>query len=795
MRVIDFSVNIRLAAAVAVPLLVLCYVSGDKLLGELRHAQEIEHARQVVTDVGVVNELIGTLQVERGRTAGFIGSKGAVNGPEVTDARARTDTAAETFNALIAHITDRSGGVDSDLSETASQLNVLASTRQNISDFKFTGGQSFAFYTTTIDHLLDLTTHLSLQVKAGSLSSSLIAVTPLLEAGEFAGQERGRGAGAIGAKTFGEGGYYAYLSAAESQGALFDNFIDLQPPELAGGYEAAIAAADSADFMALRKALTVAGPEGDLSALNGADWFALASTRIGAINDLASAYLGEVHKRAEAEASAANLELLETGAFLGGALLVSLWLSFSLAKTVTRPLRWLARDMNRLTAGETDIQMIHSEGKDEIGQMGQAMKGYILEARERLERQRAHDLELADQQQRARAKMMSELQEAFGDVVDAAVAGEFSRRVSIDFPDQEIQNLAGSVNNLVETVDRGFSETGEVLSALARTDLTRRVTGTYEGAFDKLKSDTNAVADKLTEIVGQLKQTSHSLKTATGEILSGANDLSDRTTKQAAMIEQTSAAMEQLSSTVVHNARKADEASEKSRSVSQTAAEGGEVMRNANQAMEKITESSGKISNIIGLIDDIAFQTNLLALNASVEAARAGDAGKGFAVVAVEVRRLAQSAASASADVKALIEQSADQVSGGSRLVASAAEKLEEMLEAIRQNDGILEAIAHDNRAQVTAIDEVNVAVRQMDEMTQHNAALVEETNAAIEQTEAQASELDQIVDIFTLKPGTETLSKARAPARPAAKTASAARTYLSQGNAALKVDTDWSEF
>ncbi len=310
------------------------------------------------------------------------------------------------------------------------------------------------------------------------------------------------------------------------------------------------------------------------------------------------------------------------------------------------------------------------------------------------------------------------------------------------------------------------------------------------------RDDTNAVGDKLTEVVGQLRGTSRTLKTATGEILAGANDLSERTTKQAATIEETSATMEQLAATVAQNANRAQEASVNAQEVTETAEAGGRVMVAANDAMERITVSSGKISNIIGLIDDIAFQTNLLALNASVEAARAGDAGKGFAVVAVEVRRLAQSAASASSEVKVLIEQSGTEVAGGSKLVAEAAGKLEAMLAGARKNHELLSGIARESREQAAAIEEVNVAVRTLDEMTQHNAALVEETNAAIEQTEAQAAELDKIVDIFTLS---DAPPPAVRPAMPKAakgikeRVKHAARSYLSDGNAAL--EKDWEEF
>jgi methyl-accepting chemotaxis protein len=290
---------------------------------------------------------------------------------------------------------------------------------------------------------------------------------------------------------------------------------------------------------------------------------------------------------------------------------------------------------------------------------------------------------------------------------------------------------------------------GDSLERLANGDLGSGIDAVFPGEFDAVRRAFNHTVERFSHIMSRLRETSGTLKTATSEILSGANDLAERSSRQASAIEDTSAAMHQLATIVADNARRAETANAQSRTMLEAAERSGQVMHSANAAMERIATSSGKISNIIGMIDDIAFQTNLLALNASVEAARAGDAGKGFAVVAIEVRRLAQSAANASNEVKALIEQSADEVQGGSQLVSDAAARIAGMLEAVDGNGRLVGEMASAGVTQSRAIGDVTRSVRAMDEMTQQNAALVEEINAAIEQTESQAAELDGLVAQF----------------------------------------------
>ena len=299
--------------------------------------------------------------------------------------------------------------------------------------------------------------------------------------------------------------------------------------------------------------------------------------------------------------------------------------------------------------------------------------------------------------------------------------------------------------------ERGIAESVEVLQKLSAGNLTSKMMGDYKGTFKEIKGSLNTTIERLYDMVRDINESASSVNSAASEISAGSTDLSQRTEEQASSLEETAASMEQITGTVKQNSTNASSANELSTKANKVAMDGGKVVEEAVSAMGSIEASSKKISDIIGVIDEIAFQTNLLALNAAVEAARAGDAGKGFAVVASEVRSLAGRSASASKEIKALINESADQVQTGAKLVNQAGDTLRNIVSSVQQVAQIVSDIASASQEQATGIDEVNSAITQMDEVTQQNAALVEENTAAAQSLVEQAKALEKLMSFFTL--------------------------------------------
>nr|WP_315394416.1 methyl-accepting chemotaxis protein [uncultured Duganella sp.] len=353
--------------------------------------------------------------------------------------------------------------------------------------------------------------------------------------------------------------------------------------------------------------------------------------------------------------------------------------------------------------------------------------------------------------------------------------------------------------------------TAGIASSIANGDLAVSI-DTSGNDKDSLLFEMKEMRNSLVDIVGQVRSGTETIGTASREIAAGNIDLSARTEMQASSLEKTASAMEELTSTVKQNADNAREANQLASVASDVAIKGGKVVSEVVNTMSSIDASAKKIVDIIGVIDGIAFQTNILALNAAVEAARAGEQGRGFAVVASEVRNLAQRSAGAAKEIKMLIDDSVEKVGAGTKLVGQAGVTMDEVVASVRRVTDIMSEIANASQEQSAGIEQVNLSIIEMDSMTQQNAALVEESAAAAQSLQDQASELSRVVSIFKLVEGEERvaapvftpapkavvkpITAARAPVKKlAAKPAAAIAKPKKVANGPSAGGDEWEEF
>ena len=394
------------------------------------------------------------------------------------------------------------------------------------------------------------------------------------------------------------------------------------------------------------------------------------------------------------------------------------------------------------------------------------------------------------------------------------VAGEFKRvgkggeSVWIQASYNPILDMENKVVKIVEfAIDvtdrvRAVSEIGEGLAQLANNNLQHRLDRAFDPAFEKLRADFNAAMSQMHETMNAVSSATSVLRSGSDEIASASSDLSRRTEQQAASLEETAAALDELTATVRRSAEGAKQATTTASGAKADAVRSGEVMGEAVAAMSEIEQSSGQITQIIGVIDEIAFQTNLLALNAGVEAARAGDAGRGFAVVAQEVRALAQRSAEAAKEIKALIASSSDQVQRGVRLVGDTGKALGGIVAKVTEIDALIAEIALSSQEQASGLGQVNTAINQMDQVTQQNAAMVEQSTAAAANLKTEAQELADLVGRFKTGDGAgggtrpEIARPGRhAPARNPVRTAQARIAASVRSGSRQPAVGTWEEF
>ena len=550
----------------------------------------------------------------------------------------------------------------------------------------------------------------------------------------------------------------------------------------------------------------------------GSDVQASAADANNAIATFASQAGGLFERLAESHEFAERASLYRTLALLIAATVAALVMVTLLAKGISLRLSSLVRAMDQLSRKDLSVEVPYLTDSNENGMIAGALARFKEAA---IETKAMTDaaVEGAKQQQEQSehyAREHERFMDAFTSAAERIASGDFTHRITEKvIPEYEaiISQMNLMMNQLEAAqaskleaenqINTVVASLGTSLSELAQGNLETTVYAEFAPEFAKLKTDFNSAASQLKSTIDLVKKGAGSIKLGTEEISQASDDLSRRTENQAASLEETAAAVKEITDTVNKTARGATHARETVSVAKSDAEKSGEVVRKAITAMNGIENSSKQISQIIGVIDEIAFQTNLLALNAGVEAARAGDAGRGFAVVASEVRALAQRSAEAAKEIKGLISASTGQVAQGVQLVGETGLALTRIVSQVTEINTIVTEIAASANEQAHGLDQVNTAVNEMDQVTQQNAAMVEEATAATQTLAQQTEELVRLVSRFRTGDDTVVEMAARRdsaksiPRSPRAPAKSRMATAAAGGNrrSVASADAGWEEF
>ena len=564
------------------------------------------------------------------------------------------------------------------------------------------------------------------------------------------------------------------------------------------------------------------------------------------------------------EASESHYQFMFTTSLLVGLIILGFALGFSriTLRAVTLPLNELVRVSRHVQQKGDFSERIKIARMDEVGQAAQVFNELvestakaISEANKvvgavaqsdfskRVQGQYVGDLDKLKQGVNASADQVAFMMDELGKVMQALYNGQFDAKMDERVPkafSQQVENALDSINQVivqinevmaymnegkfqhrVETQARGelatlkdninssmnalesaVKDITEVVVAQSNGDLTQTITREYHGELRILTEAVNTSAQKLTDVVSKAVNASSIVHSAADEVSKGALDLSQRVQEQAAALEETSATMDQMNSAVQNNTQNAKQATQVARDVQTKATQGTSVMQQTIEAMNAIQESSHKISDIVTLIDGIAFQTNLLALNAAVEAARAGDHGRGFAVVAGEVRALAQKSAEAAKEISALIGESVTRIDQGTKLASESGEMLDTITSAVEEVTGMIEHIAQASQEQAEGVNQVHKAIADIDQVTQQNAALVEQTSAASESMSEQAAILSADMAFFKTGGGAALAAPSKPKALGVNKPAQSSKPVEKKStglpapkSARMDSSDEWSEF
>lgn len=795
-RLSNLSIRGKMVMVILITLAGLLYFAEQNIVREYRIAEQSKSFIELVDISSAMSNLVHELQKERGMSAGFLKSGGTSFATQLIEQRRNADAA---LAVLQKYNTSRFGNEFNTLvAGIYSHLEALPAMRQSISALSVPAGDAVAYYTDANTKLLNSFAFSATLAPSVTVSNDIVAVANLLLAKERAGIER-----AVGAGGFASGFAPAAIAKFNRLIIMQDSFLYVFNEFANSDQLKLLTNAQSGEAWKAVDQLRNIALSADTSRVSSEQWFATITQKINLYRDVELNLVAGLKNKAHNLQAAAQTDFWLAIILSALCILLTLVIFMLVVRNIAQRIN-VVRDNIDALLNNIETKPVYINDGDELGDMARTLEELKIQALDNAGKLNAIDTAQAS----IEFDMDGTIRNANQNFLDAVgyplaeikgkhhsifvreserksaeylnlwkqlnngqpQTGEFKRVTKagkeiwinaiyapiVDGKNKPVKVIkyATEITDAVvmrQDNERGMTECISVLKQVSDGNLTTRMNDAYNGAFNDIKDALNRTLDKLVEVFSSINDSASSVNTAAREIAVGSNDLALRTEQQASNLEETAASMQQLTATVRENTHNANNAKELSVDANNVANSGGTVVTEAVAAMGAISKSSEKIANIIGVIDEIAFQTNLLALNAAVEAARAGDAGKGFAVVASEVRSLAGRSATASKEIKQLINESVTQVESGAELVNKTGDNLQKIVGSVKQVSQIVAEIATASNQQSNGIGEVNSAVGQMDEMTQQNAALVEENSAAAQSLQEQAAHLESLVAYFDL--------------------------------------------
>ncbi len=757
-----------------------------------------------------MGDLLHDSQTERGLSAGYLASKGGQFSAELTQNKVSFDKSLTKLKQDIEQLDEElnSQKLDKHLTGILTHLKTLSSIRQNVQAIEITVPEAVSYYSQLNKRLLAALESLSQISSNAEMTRKIVAYISFLDAKERAGMERAVLTTAFTQDRFAVGAYQRFVGLISAQESYLHLFNVMTTPENRAFFEKTMSGPILNKIEAIYEVVNTRQAIGGFG-IDPNNWFELITQKINKLRKVEV----HLSKNLVAKGQALYAEQQQSFVISFIVLIVGIVLIVLLATVIIRNISasvtQIKKTMKEIeNTGDLSLQ-VPVLGQDEFGDIAQSYNRFTQNFKVmmdqtnevlhkiangdftgRMDLPLKGDLDNLKQGVNGSAEsvefMMSQLSvvmeglakgdfsvrmdqkvpQAFRAQVDSALGiissafkevgvamqamkeGQYSARVTSEVPG-ELNEMKEAINAALSNLEAGINEINQVMATQAQGDLLQRIQGQYKGALGELTQAINNSSTQMATVILDVKNTANTVRVAANKVAQGSDNISDRSQSQAASLEETAAATEQMTAVINQATNLAEQAASLANEAIVSTQKGSEVMTETVSAMERIYEVSVSINEIISLIDNIAFQTNLLALNAAVEAARAGEHGRGFAVVASEVRSLAGRSADAAKEIKVLIEKTNTEVSTGTELVKTSGEALGVINQQVGDVSTMVAEMAKGSKEQARGIDQINLEMGSLDQATQENAALVEETSSAAVQMAHEADALAEVVDKF----------------------------------------------